>query len=53
MPLVMRAGLAVEVLPEMASRPGHQLIQQPHPPGKVYAVACGHRKIITCRHKPG
>jgi hypothetical protein len=30
--------------------PEHQLIQQPQSPGRVYAVASGHRKIVmSCR----
>ena len=31
---------------------GHQLIEQPRPPGRVYAMASGHRKIIKSRHNP-
>ena len=32
--------------------PEHQLIEQPQPPGRVYAMASGHRKIIKSRHNP-
>ena len=38
---------------EMAADPGHQLIQDSQPPARVYAVASGHQKIITSRHKQG
>jgi hypothetical protein len=36
-----------------ATDPAHQLVQHPRPPGRVYAVACGHRKVLLSRHKPG
>jgi hypothetical protein len=37
---------------ETRADPEHQLIQQPQPPGRVYAMASGHRKIIKGRHNP-
>jgi hypothetical protein len=30
----------------------HQVIEHVLPPGKVYAMASGHRKIIKSRHNP-
>jgi hypothetical protein len=38
--------------PETRPDPEHQLIEQPQPPGRVYAMASGHRKIIKSRHNP-
>jgi hypothetical protein len=38
---------------ETAADPDHQLIEYPQPAARVYAVADGHQKIITSRHKPG
>jgi len=38
---------------ETAADPDHQLIKYPQPAARVYAVANGHQKIITSRHKPG
>jgi hypothetical protein len=38
---------------EPPSDPAHQLIEVRQPAPRVYAVASGHRKIITSRHKPG
>jgi hypothetical protein len=37
---------------ETPADPGHQLIEYPQPAARVYAVASGHQKIITSRHKP-
>jgi hypothetical protein len=37
---------------ETGPGPGHQLIQYPQPPARVYAGAIGRQKIITSRHKP-
>ena len=36
-----------------APRPEPSARQYPLPPARVYAVASGHQKIITSRHKPG
>jgi len=38
---------------EPGTDPRHQLIEYPQPAARVYAVASGHQKIITSRHKPG
>jgi hypothetical protein len=38
---------------ETSPDPQHQLIEQPQPAGRVYAVASGHQKIVIGRHKPG
>jgi hypothetical protein len=37
---------------EPARDPPHQLIEHPLPKDRVYAVACGHRKVLLSRHKP-
>jgi hypothetical protein len=38
---------------EPARDPAHQIVEHPQPAGRVYAMACGHRKIFLSRHKPG
>ena len=38
--------------PETRADLDHQLIECPQPAARVYAVASGHRKIISSRHKP-
>jgi hypothetical protein len=43
----------LRALREPASDPAHQLIEVRPPPGSVYAVAHGQRKIIWTQHKPG
>ena len=49
-----RPGMTPRLCPaETRADPEHQLIEHPQPPGKVYAVASGHRKIIMSLHKPG
>ncbi|HXP14573.1 MAG TPA: hypothetical protein VN907_04640 [Actinomycetes bacterium] len=35
---------------EPARDPAQQLLQPCLPPGRGYAVACGHRLIFGCRH---
>jgi hypothetical protein len=37
---------------EPAPDPQHQLIEHAQPTAGAYAVASGHRKVITCLHKP-
>ena len=38
---------------EPPAGPGHQLVEYPQPPARVYAGASGRQKVFTRRHKPG
>jgi hypothetical protein len=52
-PIFEPTGLAAWLDPARpAGDLSHQLIKQPRPPGGVYAMASGHRKIIESPHNP-
>ena len=47
-----RPGPAPRLHPaETRSDQAHQLIEHPHPPARVYAMASGHRTITVSPHK--
>jgi hypothetical protein len=37
---------------EASRDPGHDLVEHGSPPGRVYALACGHRMIFRSTHNP-